>query len=41
MDLWSLFRFVSQHSLKSCRIAFEDPSHPEPRLIGQLLLFAT
>ena len=24
MDLWSLFRFVSQHSLKSCRIAFED-----------------
>lgn len=24
MDFWSLFRFVSQHSLKSCRIAFED-----------------
>jgi len=24
MDFWSLFRFVSQQSLKSCRLEFED-----------------
>jgi hypothetical protein len=24
IDLWSLFRFVSQRSLKSCRLEFED-----------------
>lgn len=32
MDVWSLFGFVSQHSLKSCRLHFEDRPLPDASL---------